>query len=814
MMNFFTPETIFQANKNIENLDPKVGGLICLLSCLVENIDENVSYTIDGERLRKQLSTVFDKESKDSFESAKPSYIIFAKDWMTTFFDTFIKSKIDLLSCAIFFLRRQGFEREYTKEEIINIFVKKFNLQNLKDRWFFDSNKVNLCYNQSFAEDNQAEFYIKMGYTTEDFKSILFNNVIKKSAADLKAAGQIQTLYSGSNIHTCLLLSDEPLDKYYIMNSNPSADSESVTTSEMTVEWFVSKACEYPNFDDEAVKLLKAFEDKFSPDKLMLLTGEDILTNIFLNDKNADNLCRLLEFNTEYREYFGSIKGGSAYKYGLYFASDGRWTGGSHHNPEKYSLDEAIEVGTTLRDHLVAGAKAIGEFGEISTIEDYKKLYSILRDVTDGDIDRAWFLKYYQMLYPNYFAPDYTDWAQRTVLDAVGVSREKYAFVRMGQIRFFANSCGISNVLFNKIFWDNYTPEVESDNTEQVSPEINKLRFETDLNCDFPRNRILFGAPGTGKSHTLNAETEQLIKDMNGDYERVTFHPDYSYANFVGTYKPVPFVDSDGKESITYKYVPGPFIRVLKKALENANTPGEVPRPFVLVIEEINRANVAAVFGDVFQLLDRDDNQCSEYKIEASEDLKKHLAGELHCSIDVVSELKIPNNMFIWATMNSADQGVFPMDTAFKRRWDFTYLGIDNGDKNIAGKSVTVGKGDYKRVVEWNKLRKAINAVLSSKDFKINEDKLMGPYFLSTKVIPLKGEIDTKKFIDAFKSKVIMYLFEDAAKQKKHTLFSGCSDTTRYSSIRDEFDTKGVFIFCEEIHNQFPAPANGEGEVE
>lgn len=338
---------------------------------------------------------------------------------------------------------------------------------------------------------------------------------------------------------------------------------------------------------------------------------------------------------------------------------------------------------------------------------------------------------------------------------------------------------------------------------------VRKITFESNIDCDLPRNRILFGAPGTGKSHTLDKETDALIKSMDGEYERVTFHPDYSYANFVGTYKPVPSADG-----ITYKYVPGPFMRVLKKALENANNLDATPRPFVLVIEEINRANVAAVFGDVFQLLDRNGKNISDYSIQASEDLKNHLAEVLGGNPESYAELRIPSNMFIWATMNSADQGVFPMDTAFKRRWDFTYLGIDNGDENIAGKSVTLGKGDYKRVVEWNKLRKAINAVLSSKEFKINEDKLMGPYFLSTKVIPLEGEIDAQKFTDSFKSKVIMYLFEDAAKQKKHTLFSGCSDTTRYSSIRDEFDTKGVFIFCEEIHNQFPAPANGEGETE
>ena len=143
-----------------------------------------------------------------------------------------------------------------------------------------------------------------------------------------------------------------------------------------------------------------------------------------------------------------------------------------------------------------------------------------------------------------------------------------------------------------------------------------------------PCNRILFGAPGTGKSFTINNDAKELIGEENeDDYERVTFHPDYSYANFVGTYKPVPTIDSDGKDAITYEYVPGPFMRVYVKALKNSRT--DNIKPFLLIIEEINRANVAAVFGDIFQLLDRGDNYVSEYPIQASEDIKKHLADEL-----------------------------------------------------------------------------------------------------------------------------------------------------------------------------------------
>ena len=336
---------------------------------------------------------------------------------------------------------------------------------------------------------------------------------------------------------------------------------------------------------------------------------------------------------------------------------------------------------------------------------------------------------------------------------------------------------------------------------------MQEIKFSTGYQSEFPRNRILFGAPGTGKSFTLNHEKDLLLAD-GGEYERVTFHPDYSYANFVGTYKPVPCKDSDGKDAITYSYVPGPFMRTYVKALQNSRT--DAPKPFLLVIEEINRANVAAVFGDVFQLLDRGDDEVSEYPIQASEDIKKYLAGELGGNPDDYAEIRIPDNLFIWATMNSADQGVFPMDTAFKRRWDFTYLGIDDSEAGIVGKKVILGQGDYRRIVEWNALRKAINNELLT--YKVNEDKLMGPYFISKKNLPEGEMIDPAVFTRIFKNKVIMYLFDDAAKQKRPSLFAGCKDENKnlYSQICREFDTKGVFIFCTKISDCFLPEDDGE----
>ena len=410
--------------------------------------------------------------------------------------------------------------------------------------------------------------------------------------------------------------------------------------------------------------------------------------------------------------------------------------------------------------------------------------------------------------------------------------------------------------------------------------------FKTGYKSSFPRNRILFGAPGTGKSFTINSDRVKLLgEDNEDDYERVTFHPDYSYANFVGTYKPVmvddsaeiislatekevlavltdetktaqekydqlyerfkgdgltrlplllglytdesfktrkadgsdaagdnsvernhgrairPYVNlskpTNGKKDISYEYVPGPFMRMYVKALKNSKT--DNIKPFLLIIEEINRANVAAVFGDVFQLLDRGDDFVSEYQIQATEDIKKYLAKELGGNPDDYNKIKIPDNMFIWATMNSADQGVFPMDTAFKRRWDFTYLGIDDNDQDLQGKYVYLAD-DKSQKVEWNKLRKAINNFLAKE--KINEDKQLGPYFISRSIVVPKDseEIDRDRFINTFKNKVIMYLFEDAAKQKRPRLFEGCfQNSSRYSEICREFEAKGVGIFNHDI---------------
>ena len=337
----------------------------------------------------------------------------------------------------------------------------------------------------------------------------------------------------------------------------------------------------------------------------------------------------------------------------------------------------------------------------------------------------------------------------------------------------------------NKDSLKGYDIIVTEDSPKKYYYEECKDEKITTPNFENPYNKIWFGAPGTGKSYKLNEETKDFLgKKFEANHERVTFHPDYSYANFVGTYKPI-MTKVEGKDNISYKYVPGPFMRVLVKALNN------LEQNFVLVIEEINRANTAAVFGDVFQLLDRNSDGDSEYPIAVSEDMKSYLKQKLSKDIETI---KIPRNMYIWATMNSADQGVFPMDTAFKRRWDFEYMDINAGEKEIAKNEFKVKENTI--TINWNNIRKAINDVLAEQ--KINEDKLMGAYFLSKSLLDSK---DNERILSAFKSKVLMYLYEDAAKMKREQIFFEAGK--RYSEICKKFDTNGIEVFNNVIQEKY-----------
>lgn len=348
----------------------------------------------------------------------------------------------------------------------------------------------------------------------------------------------------------------------------------------------------------------------------------------------------------------------------------------------------------------------------------------------------------------------------------------------------------------------NYIDFLTSNDNFQKHSNLNITKNYSNNTIDKPRQRIFFGAPGTGKSYLLNEDAKKYFEN---NYERVTFHPNYMYGNFIGTFKPFPvrLEDEKVKETIMYKYIPGVLLRLLIKAIKDYDT------NYLLVIEEINRANTAAVFGDFFQLLDRNSNGESEYEIAVSEDLKLYLEkqfdknnlteNEKRYLGENLDKITLPPNFYIWATMNSADQGVMPLDTAFKRRWEFEYIGINDAydkSKDENGKSEFDAynfKANENELANWNDFRIKINEILSK--CHVPEDKLLGPYFISKSILE-SGDPD--KIKNAIKNKVLMYLYEDAGKQHRRKIFKdGIWET--YSKLCEAFDKNCEKIFNDEI---------------
>lgn len=283
-------------------------------------------------------------------------------------------------------------------------------------------------------------------------------------------------------------------------------------------------------------------------------------------------------------------------------------------------------------------------------------------------------------------------------------------------------------------------------------------------------NKIFLGAPGTGKSHYVHENYY-----INKKAKRVTFHPEYTYYDFVGSIKPFK-----NENQLSYEFVPGIFTEILTEAFKSPNT------EFNLIIEELNRANTAAVFGDLFQLLDRNSNGSSEYPVnnrEVLEYINKQNSSNL-------KELIIPNNLNIIATMNSSDQNIFIMDTAFKRRWDIEYIPIKfEANHKFKDTSIPGLK------ISWKTFVTSINNFMLSStnsDLMISEDKQLGPYFIK------EHEIQDKH---KFAYKVFLYLWDDVFKIDRYRIFN--PNIRSFSSIIETFDKSPLEVFNPKIKNIF-----------
>lgn len=243
---------------------------------------------------------------------------------------------------------------------------------------------------------------------------------------------------------------------------------------------------------------------------------------------------------------------------------------------------------------------------------------------------------------------------------------------------------------------------------ESIVSQKEKIKMQTNsFNNKSFEQKIYSGAPGTGKSYKLKNDMDFL----NYEHVRITFHPEYEYHNFVGSIQPFT-----KENNVFYKYNPGPFVEILKKALHN---PG---KSYALVIEEMTRANCSAVFGDIFQLLDRDENGWSMYHI-----VNREIYNELNVSIDKFiydGNIKIPPNLSIYGTLNTSDQNTFSLDTAFKRRFSIIHMDANREDEEK--KKVIFNNEE----ILWESFYKSFNSYIIN-ELNLSEDKQIGPYFIS-----------------------------------------------------------------------------------
>jgi len=323
-------------------------------------------------------------------------------------------------------------------------------------------------------------------------------------------------------------------------------------------------------------------------------------------------------------------------------------------------------------------------------------------------------------------------------------------------------------VIWNKLV-DDYSKKYDLLNKdEEPYPTSNANNFSA-------KNIIYFGSPGTGKSNTVDKLTE------GQNVRKITFHPEYDYHSFVGSYKP-----SMKDENIVYKFVPQIFTKIYVEAWNNPE------EHYFLQIEEINRGNCAEIFGDLFQLLDRDSDGSSKYEVDADEELIKYLTDELEENKDGIKDgkIKLPKNLSILATMNTSDQSLFPMDSAFKRRWNWEYIQI-NYDCTISNFTIKLDNGNY---YEWLKFLKEVNTLIL--ETTGTPDKQIGNWFINA--TSTGNLIDEKNFIN----KVLFYLWNDVFKDEDESLFDIDNKTRTYEDFfTDNEDSSLIIKMLEEKLN-------------
>lgn len=682
----------------------------------------------------------------------------------------------------ILWYREEGLDAEY--REKFNQIFKDITAENIR----FDTLIGNLS-NIVYTDKKHGNYYkIK-----DSYESLRY---IENSVEIFEASSYVNE----NNPET--LLSFLRSDKYFIGNldtafrivevPDETADSELSDLEKMILEHWNSKDFDYKEIDEP----LADFKAMFGKDAIKNMADDECLLKLF-GKKEELSLVYYLEHVEKYW-YFGRI---SNYRHNyILYEKDGSWRyATSAKTITKINVDDAIEYAKQFRDMFVSLFEKIETYiadDSLRTIEGYETLYSEAKTILGVFYNKNWVWKYIFMLYPEFFVPFYSnEWVSKMFRVAKLVPGNNYV-VQCGQFTIFSRKLGINPIYVYKILCliDDSEIEEEDEGAEEMEDVSLASKYDNCERLKVGTNIILYGVPGAGKSWTIKNE----YCDSNTIMERVVFHPDYTYSDFVGQILPK---SKDG--DVSYEFVPGPFTKIVRDAYRNPMA------KFILVIEEINRGNAPAIFGDIFQLLDRNSETLdSDYEITNADIARIVYEDDDHM-------VKIPSNMMIICTMNTSDQNVFTLDTAFQRRWNMRL--IENSFRKETDEEKFFAEHKIlDTTISWEQFVEAINKEIldKNKNMTSSEDKRLGTHFVSLSDLEY-DEKENDESVDSsvrreaklknrrFPEKVIKYLWDDAFKFYRDEIFRENLDSLE-KVIKLFVDSRGndrFNVFKENIKN-------------
>lgn len=458
---------------------------------------------------------------------------------------------------------------------------------------------------------------------------------------------------------------------------------------------------------------------------------------------------------------------------------------------------EDFENLATNPDELKLYLKDNGHYRKFIKLDNKSSAVSNNKDVHFYKDNNSWYL----IDSKNYIGSNLKDNYDANQFILFGEHGDKKSNTKKAQMyKFLIND--VNNILMNgEGLWDLFCGKVKSNNNIKNQKTITlgenncdeKSGILSKNNCSSVGiNKIFYGTPGCGKSYYVENTVltqEDIIENF---VYRTTFYQDYTNTDFVGQIRPK--IDNQG--NVTYEFNPGPFTLALKSAFENPN------ENVALIIEELNRGNAPNIFGDIFQLLDRQRNGTSRYRI-TNVNIQDYLKNKSSYKNDYI---EIPRNLFIFATMNTSDQNVFTLDTAFKRRWKFkkisnTFLTEDTiGNKYVSGL----------KNINWEKFVKTINKHIIKHATSLSaENKQLGKYFVDEDLLMNDENEENDEKLEEFAYKVFEYLWTDVTKFNRNDWF--IDDIKSLDDLIYKYSNH-VNIFVQELANELPVFSNEEDE--